>query len=318
MKSVTIISLLIINFFVFSTFAQDQNSGNMMSSAEQSRERTEREMAMKAEGERKQQEFERLRNISNSPVVANPIRTNREVLNPQAAIKEQEKLLRPNIEDSAKYSTFLKTQHTGLIKLSSDFDCFEKNVIRISGLCEKIIPIGSLYSFRKASHASGISNDLRLNNNQFSSIGILSNGIIVSLGDVSIENISLSSDGVKFLTDFLPAKENKEILAVSKYLANGLKNGNYYYSNSVNAAENTTYAIRVIAYRGKIQWRTPNLSRSINILSGDKRVDLIVVFRIVRKDEDGTITLLWKELQRKDSPKIELSKEEQEQYFLRK
>ncbi len=45
-------------------------------------------------------------------------------------------------------------------------------------------------------------------------------------------------------------------------------------------------------------------------LSLDKRADVIIVFRIVRKAEDGTLTIVWKELDRKEAPKIKFPKGE--------
>jgi hypothetical protein len=89
-------------------------------------------------------------------------------------------------------------------------------------------------------------------------------------------------------------------------LARGLQNGQYTYRKAFPAVENTTFALRVVAYRGNL-YRTFRGYR-YNLLSGDKRMDLTVAFRIIGKDADGGITLLWKELDRKESPRIKFSK----------
>jgi hypothetical protein len=39
-------------------------------------------------------------------------------------------------------------------------------------------------------------------------------------------------------------------------------------------------------------------------IKDDKRVDLTISFRIIRKDADGSITLIWKELATKDVPEL--------------
>ena len=38
----------------------------------------------------------------------------------------------------------------------------------------------------------------------------------------------------------------------------------------------------------------------------DKRNDVTVVFRVVEKDANGDLTILWKEISRKNSPEIKL------------
>ena len=122
------------------------------------------------------------------------------------------------------------------------------------------------------------------------------------LGDLPLESVSLSNDGMKFLLNYRPAVNNDEVLSKTEELAKGLRADNYTYAKTAPVLENMTYAIRVIAYRGKIM-HPLGKNYFYNELEGDKRVDLIGVFRITRR-EDGNLTLLWKELQRKGAPKI--------------
>ena len=58
--------------------------------------------------------------------------------------------------------------------------------------------------------------------------------------------------------------------------------------------------MRVVAYR--------NDTDAENKL--DKRVDTILAFRITRKESDGNITILWKELKEQKAPKIIFPKDE--------
>ncbi|MEP6903577.1 MAG: hypothetical protein ABJA66_17775 [Actinomycetota bacterium] len=46
------------------------------------------------------------------------------------------------------------------------------------------------------------------------------------------------------------------------------------------------------------------------MLDGDNRIDLTLAFRVIRKEPDGGITLLWKEIERQKSPPIKFPKRE--------
>ena len=79
---------------------------------------------------------------------------------------------------------------------------------------------------------------------------------------------------------------------------------------------NVTYALRVIVYKvansfPPISEKTTNMQLRFMSLNFDKRSDGIIAFRIVRKDELGDLTIVWKRLQKNDSLKIKFSKEEQ-------
>jgi hypothetical protein len=39
-------------------------------------------------------------------------------------------------------------------------------------------------------------------------------------------------------------------------------------------------------------------------------MDLTLAFKVVRKEKDGSVTLLWKELRRGESPKFKFAKKE--------
>ena len=88
-------------------------------------------------------------------------------------------------------------------------------------------------------------------------------------------------------------------------LKDGIKVGNQTYSDSVTFSQNNTYAIRVIAYKLPLG-RFPATSGDVLAFYNDrgKRADLIVIFRGIRQDEDGSVTILWKELSRKKARSI--------------
>jgi hypothetical protein len=217
--------------------------------------------------------------------------------------KKQAVRLRPAAQDLNLYADFLKQSNTGLIRLFPEIDCGGQYVVHAEGPCADEIPLSSFYSFRKKNYSERGLSDLGLKGGFLFNDAWLSNGIIVKLGDIPLESIAVDSEGIKFLADYAPATDKDEILTKSGEMIKGLNVGNYFYSKAVRAEEKTTYALRMIAYRGKV---LRPLEKNIfkDELEGDKRVDLVVAFRVVRKEADGNLTLLWKQLQRKDSPKI--------------
>lgn len=46
-------------------------------------------------------------------------------------------------------------------------------------------------------------------------------------------------------------------------------------------------------------------------LVSDKRIDLLVAFRIIREDEDGSVSILWKEISRQNAPTIKFADNEE-------
>ena len=218
--------------------------------------------------------------------------------------KDQEKNLRPSPEDLSKFADFLRQPKTGIFRLVNDPDC-DSNVyvLRVDESCKDVIPGGSFYSFREKGYTTAYLSDIRLKDGILVSDGVLSQNMLVRLGDVAVENLSLTGDGVKYLAEFVPETLSSEATRQFIQIVKGVKDGKYEYRKALPAQENMTYAMRIIAYRG-------SLYRSFrgwifNLLDGDERVDLIIGFRIVRKDSVGGVTLIWKLLDRKRSPKIE-------------
>jgi hypothetical protein len=220
--------------------------------------------------------------------------------------KDQEKKLRPREEDLVKYAAFLKQSRTGIFRLMNDVGC-DSNVyvIRVDDNCKNAIPGSSFYSFREKEYTTAYLADIRFKDGLLISDGLLSQNILVRLGDTSLENLSVNSEGMKFLTDFLPESLNTAATRQYIEIVKGIRTDRYEYRKVLPAMENMTYAMRIVAYRGSFY-------RSFrgwiyDLISGDDRFDLIIGFRVIRK-EDGNITIVWKELERKKSPKLKYDK----------
>ncbi len=281
---------------------------------ELNRQRNEQEL------NKRQQNSDRLTQNSLRNRLKSPARTHS--TQSQPLTKEEKarirKILTPNAEDLIKYKDFLQMSNTGIFRLFPDFDCESEGVIRVDGNCANLVPGSWNYSFRQKDYSDSDFLDVRLKDGNLIGEGFLSQEILVRLGDVPLENVSPASGGIKFLMGFTPETESEKVKRQFAQIANGIETDGYKYAKRVKAEENTTYAMRIVAYR--------NEDKTINRLSGknataddfkfinsnhiDKRIDLTVAFRIVRRDENGGITILWKEINRRDTPKIVFAKNE--------
>jgi len=221
--------------------------------------------------------------------------------------KEQKKRLVPNAQDLRTYKRFLEQARTGIFRLMPDLGCAENiNILKADAVCLNFVPESSYYSFREKEHTLEILADIRLKNGFLISDGILSQSILVNLGEVALEELAPTSEGLKFLAGFSPDSQGIEAQKQYIQLVRGVKVGKYEYKKALPMIENATYALRVVAYRGNV-FRSFRGYR-FDILGGDKRIDLTIAFRVIRKEADGAATIVWKELERKDSPRIKFLK----------
>lgn len=228
---------------------------------------------------------------------------------------EELQMLAPNAEDLRKFAAFLKLPKTGIIKLMNDFGCADNpSVLVVTPNCLKYtMPgAGSSFSFRTNSYRIQRLADLTFSGHEFKVTGIWLHGILTNLGDVSLDQVSINTNEAKFLQDFIPANNPENAAEIEKNLAEGIKLNGSFYRNRLAAEENRTYLLRSIAYRGIFYRAVQRVT--YNELDFDKREDIIVAFRIIRKDEtDGSITILWKELLRRKSPILKAEKNKKEE-----
>jgi hypothetical protein len=218
---------------------------------------------------------------------------------------EELKAIAPHVEDTKKYAEFLRQSDTGLIKLTADSGCGENiRVIFATPQCLKYTMPGggNSYSFRTERYRIRRLADIIYTSNSFQSAGVLLHGIFVEIGDVPLEKINLQTDGLKFLMNFQPETDREKMREIDRKLSAGITSDGFLYRRGVRAVENTTYVLRSVAYNGVYQRTAQGIS--YNELNFDKRRDIIVAFRVVRRESDGSVTILWKELVRNKSPKF--------------
>jgi hypothetical protein len=215
------------------------------------------------------------------------------------------KAVAPSPELTAKYAGFLRRSGTGLTKLIDDKGCAKnaKVLVATDDCLKYSMPgAGSSFSFRTGSYRIARLADITFTDNSFQASGVLLHGIFVNIGDVPLEEVTLQTEGLRYLVEFQPEPDYEKSRQIDARLMRGVRSDGFLYRRGLYAVENTTFALRSIAYDGKY-FRAVR-SVTYNEFDYDKRRDVIVVFRIVEKDAEGNVTILWKELQEKDSPDV--------------
>lgn len=243
------------------------------------------------------------------------IRSNRQLANSNSiqeisalyrkSTKEELKQLAVNDEDRNKYAVFLKNNEAGLFKLIPDLDCSQnaKVIVATPDCLKYSMPgNGASYSFRVKDYRISHLADIAFGNDSFQITGQMLQGILVEIGDISLEKAETQLPKLSYLMNFHPASTVEQLIQENKKLQTGIVQDGFVYGNTVKAVDNKTYVLRSIAY-------DTNLYRSVNGITYDemkfdKRQDVTVAFRIIRREENKSVVILWKELDRKKSPKI--------------
>lgn len=197
-------------------------------------------------------------------------------------------------EDEKKFAEFLSQPNTGLFRLIP----FRFRNPRIVSAADPeattrpgFLHHASMYSFSKRKHGHGLNGlldqsspewaDLRLQNGVLSSgFTTESLGLLVTLGDVPLETVTALSAGVAEIANFALEVDPLEAARLSNKNVFRFKLKGSIYPR-LPAVVDTTYALRSIS---------------------NNRADILVSFRIVRQDEDGSLTILWKKLKSYPKP----------------
>ncbi len=216
----------------------------------------------------------------------------------------QKRMLAPDQADVNHYAAFLQNETAGLFKIFPDLGCeANASIVRADEICLQQIPMSAFYSFREKEHTTDYLSDIRLENDLLITDGLLTQGILVALGEIPLETVTSATKGLSFLAAFKPEAQNEQALTQIYQVISGIESGGFIYRKSIPARINMTYALRVVAYRGRIIQTFRGFP--FNMIEGDDRADVTVVFRLVKKDAaTGSYTVLWKELARQNAPKM--------------
>jgi hypothetical protein len=236
-------------------------------------------------------------------------------------IEKMKALSNPEPAVLAAYKDFLAQPHTGIFRIFPEIGCQSKNFIRVDGDCGNNFFGMKSYSFREKSL---FDRDIEFISEQMISQNFFAQGILVPLGDADPAKLGPGSDGMKFLTDLAaPATMDDARKTYAGFVA-GVENSGYKYSDRLIPKEGRTYGFRIIAYRigNDVQlaieeefrrgfW--PEDKRRFLAVQKDKanRLDVTIALRVVKKNEDdGSLTIIWKELNRRIAPKLTFGKRE--------
>ncbi|HVQ38479.1 MAG TPA: hypothetical protein VMS31_13145 [Pyrinomonadaceae bacterium] len=193
--------------------------------------------------------------------------------------KLETSFLAPAEEDGQAYAEFLKQPHTGLIRLlpreKYESEAYKKN--------EKTLAIrggGAYYSFVRLTHEFGYGSDIGLESDYLS---MADHGMLTKLGDVSLGEITFEQTGARFIATYNPPGEESKARLEYRRFGDGATIDNELYQRRVPVEVNQTYLLRSISY---------------------DRSDVLVAFRTVRKEADGSLIIAWKLL--KSYPKTAL------------
>jgi len=198
----------------------------------------------------------------------------------------EKQLLAPSVEDQQQFAEFLQRPDTGLIKM---FPPGRRRVISVGELASGRRPgfggYASLYSFSKEKHGNGLNGyvdarlgwaELRLLNGRFvTGFTGESLGVFVALGDVDLDSVTPATYGVTGLANIIPPADFFEAATLSRRNRAGFALERFRYGSSLPVADNTTYVLRS---------------------TSNKRADVLVAFRVIRVEENGSVTLVWRKL----------------------
>jgi len=207
---------------------------------------------------------------------------------------EERRLLEPTPSDQQQASQLLRLSDAHLIRLYPW--ARRGQIVSVEDLVEGRSPDfnahACIYSFSKEKHGAGMNGyvdprlgwaELKLGNGKFfTAFTGESLGVLVALGEVSIETVTPQTDGVTGLTNIIPPADYLEATALSKRNRAGFQMDRFNYGSSMPVIANTTYVLRS---------------------TSNRRADVLIGFRVLRLASDGSVTIIWRKL--KSYPKPE-------------
>ncbi len=201
--------------------------------------------------------------------------------------------LAPSAGDRANYASFLSQSNTGLIRLlprtfqQSKF--YSKPLVKINGG-------GAYYSFSNLSHEYGYGSDLELSTTisfydgtevpprHQLSVGFAGAdfGMLTNLSELPLDAVT-SDLRTEFMRAYKPPRREAEARNEFRRFRAGVTVNGQVYRSILPIQVGATYVLRSINY---------------------SESDVLVAFRVVREDTDGSVIIAWKMLKQFGTPRL--------------
>lgn len=195
----------------------------------------------------------------------------------------EDQFLAPGEEDRAAFKEFLAQPDTGLIRLLPR-ELYESEVYKKNRKTLTIRGGGAYFSFARETHEYGYGSDLQLESG-YLSVGFAGAcyGMMIDLGDVSLDEITTDYPRVLSLLNYAAAKDEPQARVEQHQVQLG------------RILDGATYKARLPVKIG-----STFLLRSVNY----DYSDVLVGFRPVRQDGDGSVIIAWKLLKKFSKPEL--------------
>ncbi|HEX8423042.1 MAG TPA: hypothetical protein VF634_06505 [Pyrinomonadaceae bacterium] len=217
----------------------------------------------------------------------------------RALTEEHKRRLYPSAEERDRFAAFLRQPRSGLARLLPQSDCGnDTRVLTVGNACAEAVPPvpggGSFYSFGSSEHQLARLADVWLKDGTFRA-GVAGDalGLLTVLGDVPLESVTPQTAQAAYLAQFAPPTTVADAQRHYARSNAGFHVEGRAYGSAAQVKPDTTYVLRSIMY-------------GADGPLGKKRkaTDVLVSFRVVSRAEDGSVTLLWRELLRSKPPKL--------------
>ncbi len=151
---------------------------------------------------------------------------------------------------------------------------YDKDVFKVRGG-------GAYYSFTNESHSYDSIPQISLEQN-FLKVGFYgaSYGFLTDLGEIQLARIDTKTKGVNLLVNYQPPLELPKA-RIEQEKSRGFEAENVTYKNRLLAVVGHSYVVRAVSYG---------------------EADVLVAFKIYRKDVDGSLIIFWKLLENFEKP----------------
>ena len=187
----------------------------------------------------------------------------------QAEIQEK-RILSPDPEDFEK----AKQENVGVFRILPR-EIYDKGLFSTRGGA-------AYYSFYFKIPDYGYGSDLSLEQGRFS---ITNAGLLTDLGEVPLSDVTKESQSADGLINYQKMKDTNSVYQdFSSFRYEGLKYNGVVFTSHLPAVAGHTYVVRSLR---------------------EDYYDVLVAFKVLRKDADGSLVIFWKLLEQFETPKRE-------------